>query len=128
MVKVALWSMLSITLAIAFIFSTQIFTTFEAETVGPAVSVVRSQIDLVDETLLIEFRNIGGSADSVTSIFLPGTGTIPIQGKMIPANSDSTILIIDLSVSNPNIIQGQVISFQIKMGSGILIPSTTLVE
>ncbi len=128
MVKVALWSMLSITLAIAFIFSTQIFTMFEAETVGPAVSVVRSQIDLVDETLLIEFRNIGGSADSVTSIFLPGTGTISIQEKMIPANSDSTILIIDLSVSNPNIIQGQVVSFQIKMGSGILIPSTILVE
>ncbi|MEE9282539.1 MAG: hypothetical protein V3U49_00490 [Nitrososphaerales archaeon] len=82
----------------------------------------------MDETLLIEFRNIGGSADSVTSIFLPGTGTIPIQAKMIPANSDSTILIIELSVSNPNIIQGQVVSFQIKMGSGILIPSTTLVE
>ncbi|MFB3043316.1 MAG: hypothetical protein ACE1ZC_03465 [Nitrososphaerales archaeon] len=84
MVKVALWSMLSITLAIAFIFSTQIFTTFEAETVGPAVSVVRSQIDLVDETLLIEFRNIGGSADSVTSIFLPGTGDNSYSGKNDP--------------------------------------------
>ncbi len=93
MVKVAVWSVLSITLVIAFIFSTQIFNTFEAETVGPAISVVRSQINLDDETLVIEFRNIGSSADSVTSIFLPGTGTIPIQGKMIPANSDSTILI-----------------------------------
>ncbi len=128
MVKVAVWSMLGITLVIAFIFSTQIFNTFEAETVGPAISVVRSQINLDDETLLIEFRNIGSSADSVTSIFLPGTGTIPIQGKMIPANSDSTILIIDLSASNPNIIHGQVVSFQIRMGSGILIPSVVLVE
>ena len=128
MVKVAVWSMLGITLVIAFIFSTQIFNTFEAETVGPAISVVRSQINLDDETLLIEFRNIGSSADRVTSIFLPGTGTIPIQGKMIPANSDSTILIIDLSASNPNIIHGQVVSFQIRMGSGILIPSVVLVE
>ncbi len=128
MVKVAVWSILGVTIAMTFIFTTQIFTTFEAETLGPAVSVVHSQVDLDTETLQIEFRNIGSSPDTVTGIFLPGTGTIPLQGRTIPANSDSTTLIIDLSFADPNIIRGQVVTFQVRMSSGILIPSVALVE
>lgn len=134
MTKMATLFLLGVTVVLGLAFGEFVFSLMEAGPPISAVSLIGAKYLSHNATLIIEARNIGARADSITAIDIAGFQSIsgpraidPSSG-MIYGNKDTVTLRYDLSSSNLLLTPGQSFTFAVRLDSGPILPGIARVE
>lgn len=138
--------LIAVTVAIAVAAGGYFFGLFGTQTSRAAVSIRSAEIVIdrqlgTNTSLVLELQNAGGLSDSISSINVPGAGTLvicssancgvgsPTYLAVVGANVGSMSTVYNIDDGLPyTFTAGQTVSFTIRLASGLTIPVAVSVQ